>query len=185
MADAGKRYTFEDDWFSSRIPDWRKYVGHMKGQELHALEIGSHEGRSATWMIENILTHPSSTITCVDVWNQPSAERRFDANIVATEQSHRVSKIKKQSHAALRQLPLNWYSLVYIDGAHEGMNVMEDAVLSYRLLRCGGILVFDDYEWTSKNRTIMPKPAIDAFLAIYVHTTVLHKGWQVFVRKEH
>ena len=88
------------------------------------------------------------------------------------------------SHVALRGLPLNWYSLIYIDGAHEGMNVFEDAVLSFRLLKAGGILVFDDYEWTSKNRTIMPKRAIDAFLAIYVHTTVLHKGWQVFVRKE-
>ena len=73
---------------------------------------------------------------------------------------------------------------IYIDCAHEGMNVIEDAILSYRLLKCGGILVFDDYEWTSEKRTIMPKRAIDAFLAIYVQTTVLHKGWQVFVRKD-
>lgn len=184
MADAEKRYAFDVDWFSARIPNWKKYLVHMKGHKLHTLEIGSHQGRSAIWMMENILTHPDSTITCVDVWKQPGIERRFDANIVATGESHRVTKLKKASHVALRGLPLNWYSLIYVDGAHEGMNVLEDAVLSFRLLKAGGILVFDDYEWTSNNRTIMPKPAIDAFLAIYVRTTVLHKGWQVFVKKE-
>ena len=147
------------------------------------LEVGSFEGRSAIWTLQNILTDDQSTITCIDIWNRSEIEKRFDSNILKTDQSNKVIKIKSASYKALRQLPLFQYDFIYIDGSHEGYNVLEDAVLCFRLLKQNGILIFDDYLWEGK-ATIYPKPAIDAFLQMYQrHIKVLHCDWQIICQK--
>ena len=50
--------------------------------------------------------------------------------------------------------------------------MLADAVLSFWLLRRGGVMVFDDYLWSlepwgQQDPLNMPKPAIDAFINIY------------------
>ena len=42
------------------------------------------EGRSAVWIVQNLLSHPDATLTCVDPWPSTDAERRFDANVSIT-----------------------------------------------------------------------------------------------------
>ena len=66
------------------------------------------------------------------------------------------------------------FDLIYVDGGHYAPNVLEDAVLSYQILRKGGIMVFDDYLWephwiepTERQAHHMPKTAIDALYAVY------------------
>jgi len=46
-------------------------------------------------------------------------------------------------------------------------------VLAFRLLRVGGVMVFDDYLWSMETALQadplnMPKPAIDAFATIFM-----------------
>src|SRR3989344_7436900 len=49
---------FLTDWFSRHIPLWEKRLAEFRGQPaVHFLEIGSWEGRSAGWLLTNILTH--------------------------------------------------------------------------------------------------------------------------------
>jgi cephalosporin hydroxylase len=76
---------------------------------------------------------------------------------------------------------------VYIDGNHTAPCVLADAVLSFPLLVSGGIMIFDDYLWESKQRELtqtMPRIAIDAFLNVFENRLqVLHRGWQVAVLK--
>lgn len=178
------RYLFSTDWFSRRIPRWERRLAHLKDKPIKALEIGSYEGRSAVWLIENILTNPESTLTCVDVWNDRDVESRFDHNILTTGHSIKVKKTRAESHRALRWMPMDYYNLIYIDASHEGLNVLEDAVLSFRLLKKHGILIFDDYLWKSEKRNVLPKPAIDAFLSMYAHRIkVLHIGYQAIIRR--
>ena len=64
-------------------------------------------------------------------------------------------------------------------------NVLDDAVLAFKLLKQGGIMIFDDYEWNvHQDILMMPKLAIDAFLAIYQRQyELLHKGYQVIIKK--
>lgn len=179
MADAIPIYSV--DWTSHNYPHWKKHLGHLRGTPARGLEIGSYEGRSAVWWMQNILTHPESRLTCLDCWEKPDVEQRFLAN--TRPFSSRLAVVKQFSGLALRPLTESMFDFVYIDGSHEGMNVLEDAVLSWRLLKVGGILAFDDYEWTSAARTVLPKPAVDAFTAIYP-VTILHKGYQVICRKD-
>ena len=56
-------YTY--DWFSQHVPYWNRLLEPLKGQpDLRFLEIGSFEGRSACWLLRNILTHETSMLTC-------------------------------------------------------------------------------------------------------------------------
>jgi predicted O-methyltransferase YrrM len=76
-------------------------------------------------------------------------------------------------------------NLVYIDGSHIAKHVMEDAILSWKLLKVGGIMIFDDYGWGhTESVENQPKTGIDAFLMGYQkHYQLLGHGWQVFIKK--
>lgn len=171
---------FTCDWTSRNTAAWREHLGHLAGRPARGLEVGSYEGRSACWWLEHVLAHPDSRLTCVDVWHVPEVEARFRLNVA--EFGDRVEIIKRYSAAALRELPLLGFDFAYIDGAHEGMNVLEDGVLAWRLVKVGGLLIFDDYEFTNDRRVVQPKTAIDAFISIYP-AEVLYRGWQVILKK--
>jgi predicted O-methyltransferase YrrM len=131
------------------------------------------------------LTHPSAVLTCVDPWHNPEIERRFDRNIAASGRSNQVQKLKSTSARALPQIA--WHSLdfAYIDGSHEGTDVLLDGLLALKLLRRGGLLVFDDYRWNppDSKRHHPPQPAIDALLELNDwRLTEVHRGWQIAVR---
>ena len=59
---------FTEDWFTNNIPTWNKVLGNLRNKPVKFLEIGSFEGRSATWALENILTHKDSQLYCIDHW---------------------------------------------------------------------------------------------------------------------
>jgi len=57
------------------------------------------------------------------------------------------------------------FDCIYIDADHRAAGVLEDAVLSWRLLKGGGIMILDDYGWNLyENPFKCPKRGIDAFL---------------------
>lgn len=86
------------NWFSDNVPQWLaifKNVNIEKMQELRILEIGSFEGLSALFLLENF---PKSIITCVDPWEyeesiyeKNSIEKNFDSNTKLFE--NRIKKI--------------------------------------------------------------------------------------------
>ena len=58
--------------------------------------------------------------------------------------------------------------MIYIDASHYAVDVVTDAVLSFKLLKAGGILIFDDYLWAGDENIIYyPKIAIDSFTNIF------------------
>jgi len=98
-----------------------------------------------------------------------------------------VTKIKKTSLDAFRQLGRTTYDVIYVDGSHRAEDVLFDAVAYFSLLKKGGLMVFDDYEWQEigMHGLDTPRPAIDSFLAIYANSIeVIHKGIQVIVTKK-
>ena len=83
-------YKFTQDWFSHNIPVWEQ-LATLLPEHKSFLEIGSFEGRSAVWIIENMM-NPGDWIDCVDTWEGSEehkngelngAEARFDHNIIA------------------------------------------------------------------------------------------------------
>lgn len=175
-------FSFSEDWFSAHAKRFRKHLAPLAGTPCHLLEIGCHEGRATCWMLQNVATHADATVTCIDGVKQPV----FDANVEATGGAARVVFVNEPSRDALRRLPQLHYDFIYVDGSHATIDVMEDAVLSFRLLKTGGILAFDDYKWDDSRLREhgRPKPAIDAFVSLYAPKfALLYKGSQVWLRK--
>lgn len=65
--------------------------------------------------------------------------------------------------------------------------MLTDAVMAWKLLNEGGIMILDDYEWHQVTRMPVehtPKKAIDAFLHAFVEELhVLVLGYQCIVQK--
>lgn len=184
MAD---EYDFGADWVSAVAPVWRSMLASIAPRRV--LEIGAFEGRSAVFMIESCAPIAPFEITCIDTWsggpeyggvNWAEVETRFDRNIARARAKHpnaTVSKIKSDSTLALAGLiaqgHAGGYDIAYIDGSHKAPDVLTDAVLAFKLLRVGGVMVFDDYLWHmeaagKQDLVNMPKLAIDAFININI-----------------
>lgn len=175
-------YTFNYDWFSGNIPTFERCLGGFKGKPCSAIEIGTHEGRSATWLLTHILTNRDSRLTCVDIAEQPVLR----ANLEATGVPQKANVIISESHSALEAIPLGSLDFAYVDGSHWACDVLEDAILTFRRVKPGGVIGFDDYLWNDPkyNQHGVPKPAIDAFLTCFSHKVdILEHGYQVWVRK--
>ena len=202
-------YEFTIDWFSRNIPTWKAFMSPYVGKpDIQYLEVGMYEGRSVVWMLENVLTHPTARVTGLDLfWDlteySPELYARFESNIKLACGEDKVTTYVGFSQEELRKLPLNTYDIIYIDGSHLGPDVLEDAVLAFRLLKGGGLIIFDDYYWSSDDPTgddytsgdaefdvsdnlelQGPKLAIDTFIEFFGEQfTVLFKKEQVVLLK--
>ncbi|MEW5861655.1 MAG: class I SAM-dependent methyltransferase [Cyanobacteriota bacterium] len=193
-----KGYQFSTDWFSRNLDilnDHLKPLSKIPG--LNILEIGSWEGRSTCWFLEKILIESSSRITCIDTFAGSlehqrydfgyisSIEGRFDFNISRTGAAEKVRKIVGKSQQILRSLPFYFYDFVYIDGSHLASDVLEDAVLSWALVKVGGMIIFDDYDFTFADNLLQnPKVAIDAFVAAFSSKIkLIHKSHKILLKK--
>lgn len=188
------KYVFSKDWFSNNIPRWEKHLKPLikigRNNPLKALEIGSFEGRSAVWILENILVHPDSTIVCIDDYSSlPSRKRnpakeRFLNN--TAHFGHKASLIERDSRNALKSPNLldQQFDFIYIDASRHSKHVLEDAILSLPLLKVGGYIIFDDYTSSKEHDYSCPKKGIDTFLDIFHdELKVENTSWQVIARK--
>ena len=140
--------------------NWFKWCNHLVGTPAVGIEFGTWKGESAEWMCDHIFTHPMS--------------------------KYRVEIFRSTSDHALRYMYRDTtFSMIYIDAAHDAMNVLRDSVLAFDLLTPGGIMIWDDMEWSVMDSEIdRPKIAIEAFLSCYARRLeVIGLGWQCAIRK--
>lgn len=188
-AAVGSKYRFSTDWVSDHTTTWKKVLAEFKDRpDVRALEIGTYEGRSALWFLENILTGLRSSITCVDIWNGPF-EKTFDENMRIYGRTDKYKKVRARSDQALLGMSQASYDFVYIDGSHFAKDVLTDAVLAWGVLKPGGILMFDDYEWggvlSHLKPHYTPRIALKAFVQIFgPYMDILESDYQLVVRKK-
>jgi predicted O-methyltransferase YrrM len=189
------RGSFAEDWFSGKYTAWEPIINELEGRTSELLEIGSFEGLSACYLLWRL---PEAKLTCIDTFagspehaaygvSVAGLEERFDRN-VALFDAGRVDKHVGESGRVLPELVADGrrFDLVYVDGSHHALDVLVDASLSWRLLAPGGVLIFDDYTWTTlgDDPLLRPGVAIDAFLSLVrEHAELLFRQRQVAVRK--
>jgi predicted O-methyltransferase YrrM len=179
-------YSFTADYVSSVQSSWQGLLEELRGRpNLRVLEIGSYEGRSAIWFLENVVTDPSATLTCVDPWWWREDELRFDHNLLVSGHAARVTKLKGPSDEVLPPLPHDSFDLIYVDGSHRAMNVLMDGALAWQRVKPGGMVIFDDYRWDPhKPAHERPEPAIDLLLELLDgRHELLLKEYQLAIRK--
>lgn len=200
------KYHFTNNWFAPNIPVWDQLLSQLNPKRI--LEIGSYEGYSTCYLIEKCTDVSAIEIHCVDTWqggieHQKSSmldvENRFHANVQFAQQKSK-NPASVQIHKCLSYIALSeflaakqagTFDLAYVDGSHQATDVLVDAVLSFQLLRVGGLMIFDDYLWHSEpdgrqDPFNMPKPAVDAFINIFQRKLKVVEGVplrQIVVRK--
>ena len=181
-------YEFTNKWFrnSSTFPVWEIILKEWKPERI--IEIGCYEGQCTSYMVEKNDWSDDVKLWAVDTWegsmehtdiDMSEVEKRFDKNIeLANKKASRktnVTKEKMYSHQFMSAM-MNGYEgkidLIYVDGSHTAPDVLLDATLAFKLIRPGGVIVFDDWHWKPwgddrfNNPNNTPKVAIDAFINI-------------------
>lgn len=175
---------FSRDWTSAHTQNWLDILAVFVGRpHVHAIDIGAFEGRSTLWFLENILTHPTARLICIDRISRPE----FIHNTMPYRD--KLQYLIGFSQDVLRGpvFRLGIFSFVYVDGNHAASSVLEDAVLGFRLLKAGGVMIFDDYQWLpakDADPLLGPQLGIDAFLRVFAgQYRILFQKWQLAIEK--
>jgi predicted O-methyltransferase YrrM len=176
----------------------------MGGFEL-CLEIGCFEGLTSNYICNNLL-EPNGRLICVD----PLADEyittdltdrdeeynktiysyfndqyvRFSDNVKPLIDSGKLLLYRGTSDAVLPQLQDFTFDMIYIDGDHRKEAVYRDGCWAIKLIRSGGVIIFDDYDWADGEGRHVTREGIDRVLAENKEaiSTTVSLG-QVIVRK--
>jgi hypothetical protein len=183
------------NWFVPHAQsNFEKYLSPYKGKpDLRFLQLGVFTGDASAWLLSNILTDTSSHLDDVDTWAGSDEEehREFDFSDVhktyrlKTKDFKNVASHQVDSVTYLAERRKDTYDFIYIDADHTAAGVINDAIHSWRTLKTGGIMAFDDYNWkTEKELVYRPLAAIDFFCWSFADKLeILEANEQVWVKK--
>jgi predicted O-methyltransferase YrrM len=180
--------TFTLDHFTRNIPNFEYVKGILGPQStnLTYLELGSREGMSLLWCLDNLNIRKA---ICVDTWANEKWERNFHSNLKQHEQHQRVVVSKKDATKfCIENNVPHTIDLVYIDADHLATSVLVQAALCFRMLKRGGVMIIDDYGWTGGKQNggkLPPKVGVDCFMTTFIEEyDLLIKNWQVVIKKK-
>lgn len=130
------------------------------------VEVGVFEGATTLWMSDNITPHHPTLkiyaidphVGSIDMGEDFNIVQKTFANNLELNQHKNIEYIQKHSQKGLLDL-INrdiQAELIYIDGDHKAAEVLTDLVLSWQLLKVGGVILCDDtttWRYTDKNGT--------------------------------
>lgn len=185
------------NWFAtdSVKPNFEQFLWEFRGMKnLRFLQLGVYTGDASVWMLENILTDPTSLLIDVDTWAGSDETAHKDINFdevwnyyqERTAEYPNVVQIRDTTIHALKNQPLAYFDFIYIDADHTAIGVLLDAELSWESLKTGGIMAFDDFLWRERldREDLHPQPGILSFLDRHTgEFELLVQNWQLWIRK--
>lgn len=182
---------FQNDGFAN----FEEHLKALNGRPVRLLQIGAYTGDASLWLVQNIMSNPLSVLIDVDTWegseepvhyemNWHTVESVYDAKTHAARMNRQIVKYKGTSDRFFKN-NREVYDFIYIDGDHTAYGVLKDAVAAYECLSIGGIIAFDDYQWSAGLGAIKePKMAIDCFSSVYAdRLEEILNGYQRWFRK--
>lgn len=151
-------------------------VEQCKDNPINYLEIGALYGANLISVAKSYGVHPDSKMYCIDPWieypdypeyqkfNINNIYNTFLENVKNSGVQEKIVIKRGFSNVEIPKFEDNFFDIIYIDGNHEPEYVLEDAVLSFRKLKKGGVMIFDDYGWGGPDLT---QRGIDAFCSGY------------------
>ena len=161
-----------------------------------AVEIGCFEGKGSLLMASRLCSHPESRLYCIDPWDDVYIKTddrlstpkingmcvgQYGRFIHNTQSEPRIIPLKGTSDERIPELPDD-LDFAYIDGDHTPEQVYKDAIHIFRKMKPGGIVLFDDYQFSVNG--VITAEGIDRFLEEHAcDLEILFKGVQVAVRR--
>jgi SAM-dependent methyltransferase len=183
----GQYWNLVNNWFDILN------LANYQEKPIKYLEIGTLHGANLITVSETYGKHPDSKLYCIDPWEdyidypeykniQESNYSMFLSNLNLCYNKHKITINRGYSHIELLKFPDLFFDIIYIDGNHEPEYVLEDAVVSFRKLKHGGVMIFDDYCNLSPDLSMR---GINAFLSGYYKkiTNKRQNGVQLFIEK--
>lgn len=146
-----KNKEFSNDWFTENITIWLYIFTFMhSNKNIECLEIGSYEGMSAMFCLKNL---ENSKIDCIETFQGADEHYRVDFKKVKKNFEYNLNEFKQNYNLYqmtsddffYKFIQQKSYDLIYIDGSHHSDQVYKDAINSFKHLKKGGILIFDDF----------------------------------------
>lgn len=187
-----------DFWEPDHYIEFKKLKDKYAGKNnLRFMEIGTMEGRTATWLLDEVLTGENCSLTCIE----PDPPANMYHNLAYHKQKAIIKKdysrqVLVEEFASHKE----YYDFIYTDADHNAPGVLQDGILCWPLLKTGGEMFFDDYEmeihdpWFyimhkefKEHKRLMfihPHVGIDAFLNVYRgQYKLLFKNYLVGIEK--
>jgi hypothetical protein len=168
------------NWFEQIAKDnFEKFLTPLQGEiRLRFLQLGVFTGDATVWLCKNILTSQSSLLDDVDTWkgayNEPIQEQMdfddvYNTYLAKTAEYEGTITIHRKDTALYLmddRTRMKEYDFIYVDAHHTAASAFLDCQLSWPLLKSGGMMAIDDYEWTHPDGLDIhaPKLGIHMFL---------------------
>jgi len=199
-----KEYKFTSTWFKDVAEqNWIELFKLYPEKPKRLLEIGCYEGRATAWLCDNIL-EIGAEYDVIDTFGGSLEESgmnikdQLQENISYIENNfkHNISYhpnikfniYKGYSQKILPTLPqIETYDFIYIDASHRADDTFVDAYYANKMLKSGGILIFDDFGWKDPQNlhpVNSPQLGVEVFNTMYNdYYSVIFQGYQVFFIK--
>lgn len=166
------------NWFKEIAQhNFEKFLLPIAGKhKQHFLQLGTFTGDASVWMCKNVLTGDQSELFDVDTWdgapNEPIQTQMDFEDVYQTYLNktyglnithHRMTTLEYLAKAKM----MHWtFDFIYVDAHHTSASAFLDCELSWPLLKSGGLLAIDDYEWLHPDGVEIhaPKLGIHMFL---------------------
>ena len=168
------RKNFSQKWFLNNFEIFTFFLPKDKNLKFDYLEVGCYEGLSSFYVLSE---YKSVNAFFLDIWDMPNPnsktlshnfgliEKAFDQNLSGFD----FKKMKNDSVISMRKLLKEnvHFDFIYIDGSHNGEDVLSDAFEAFKILKVNGLMFFDDFLQHDDNRILQSYVGIDKFLSLY------------------
>ena len=209
----GDMYNWTNDLPNDSITQFNDIIDYIKwkneGKEINILEIGTYTGISVIKFLELL---PNSKAIVIDRWEDyfekdylelgkynfgkvecltkiksNNIEQLFYDNIKTMNFEDKIQVFKGDSFDTLLKLVKSgkhYFDFIYVDGSHNLLVSYTDILLSFDLLKQGGIIGIDDYLYNKNQLLESPFEAVNTFIEKRKkEIKVLSKDYRVFIEK--
>jgi hypothetical protein len=131
-----EKYEFYFDWCIDFRKNCETLFWKFRDRPISYLEIGIWEGRSACWMLDNILIHPESKYTGIDINLQGVVNKNLESH------KEKVTIYEGNSSVIIPRINEE-FDIIYIDGDHSALGALTDSVLCWD--KAKQFILWDDY----------------------------------------
>ena len=165
---------FSQKWFLNNFEIFTFFLPKDKSLKFDYLEVGCYEGLSSFYVLSE---YKSVNAFFLDIWDMPNPnsktlshnfgliEKAFDQNLSGFD----FKKMKNDSVISMRKLLKEnvHFDFIYIDGSHNGEDILSDAIEAFKILKVNGLMFFDDFLQHDDNRILQSYVGFDKFLSLY------------------
>lgn len=199
-----KEYRLIENWFDAAIPAWTNIFNKLPVPK-NILEIGCYEGRATMWLCDNVIKGEQVNYDVVDTFGGSLNE----AGMVGTKDRLQITSFIEDNfkynisfhenvnfkiHKGTSQMILptfeqkEKYDFIYIDASHRSDDTFVDAYYCHKILKVGGLMIFDDFGWKDVNNlhaVNSPEFGIRVFCTMYGECyDVVIEGYQIGLIKK-